>query len=310
MNNQVPAQNRESLPSHAEQHRLSDVNLRTQLTNLAVLDKEGRLVGEVKDLYREANGQLNLVVLGTKSAQGSPLLFINSQFVHRVDNSAHSLFVNLNSEQIERLPRVRPTVGVEPIESSPAPIAETTAREAADFRGTVGNPAFLESAVPAEDGDVDTIRLLEERLVVDRSKRKIGEVIVRKEIETRMVQVPVRREKLIIEQVGLESRRLAEVDLGDIENTGVQLSEMSESQTLPVVTAECNSVQRASQLLKAIAGQSYHGCVKVRLELVLEDSQLQQTYQTWLDRYSQERESATQPPEVSYKAASVPLVQA
>ena len=285
MSNQLSAQNRESLQSNADRQRVSD-NLRTQLTNLAVLDKEGGLVGEVKDLYREANGQLNLVVLGAEGIQGSPLLFINSQFVHRVDNAAHSLFVNLNSEQIERLPRVPPNAGAEPVEIPPAPIAEATASEAADLRGTVGNPAFLESAFPAKDGDVGTIRLLEERLVVNRSKRKVGEVIVRKEIETRMVQVPVRREKLIIEQVGLEPKRLAEVDLGNPEIADVPLAEMAESQTLPVVTAECNSVQRASQLLKAIAAQAYHGCVKVRLELVLEDSQLQQTYQTWLDRYS------------------------
>jgi len=60
----------------------------------------------------------------------------------------------------------------------------------------------------------EIIRLLGERLVVDRGKRKIGEVIVRKEIETRMIQVPVRREKLIVEQVSPERKQLAEINLG------------------------------------------------------------------------------------------------
>jgi len=58
----------------------------------------------------------------------------------------------------------------------------------------------------------EIIRLLGERLVVDRGKRKIGEVIVRK-IETRMIQVPVRHE-VIVEQVSPERKQLAEINLG------------------------------------------------------------------------------------------------
>jgi len=63
----------------------------------------------------------------------------------------------------------------------------------------------------------ELIRLLGERVVVDRNKRKVGEVIVRKVIETRMVQVqvPVRHEKLIVE-VSPERKQLAEIDLARI----------------------------------------------------------------------------------------------
>lgn len=71
----------------------------------------------------------------------------------------------------------------------------------------------------------DVIRLLGERLVVDRSKRKVGEVIVRKEIETRIIQVPVRYEKLIIEQVSPERKQLVEINLGQAEVTGIELAE-------------------------------------------------------------------------------------
>jgi stress response protein YsnF len=48
------------------------------------------------------------------------------------------------------------------------------------------------------------IRLLAERLVVNQNKRKVGDVTIRKEVETRMIQVPVRREKLIVEQISPE----------------------------------------------------------------------------------------------------------
>ena len=66
-------------------------------------------------------------------------------------------------------------------------------------------------------------------------QRKVGEVIVRKEIETRMVQieVPVRYEKLIVEQVSPEHKQLAEIDLGQEVVTGIELSE-SASQALEI----------------------------------------------------------------------------
>ncbi|HLO49652.1 MAG TPA: DUF2382 domain-containing protein [Kamptonema sp.] len=140
-------------------------------------------------------------------------------------------------------------------------------------------------AIP-ETVEREEIRLLEERLVVNRSKRKVGEVIVRKEIETRMVEVPVRREKLIIERVGEAPERLAEIDLGEGQVTGIELAEMVNANTQPTVSAEFTSVQKASKILQQIANQPHHGCAKVRLEIVLENKQVQETYQNWFDNYS------------------------
>lgn len=68
---------------------------------------------------------------------------------------------------------------------------------------------------PADLASEDVISLKEERLVVDRKKQKVGEVIVRKEIETEIIEVPVQREKLIVEQVGADPKQLAEIDLTD-----------------------------------------------------------------------------------------------
>jgi stress response protein YsnF len=51
--------------------------------------------------------------------------------------------------------------------------------------------------------------------VVDRQKRKAGEVVVRKVIETEVVEVLVRREKLIVEQVSPAYKELAVIDLGE-----------------------------------------------------------------------------------------------
>ena len=67
-----------------------------------------------------------------------------------------------------------------------------TPSESNDNQKEAALESLVESASTPEVLEDELIRLLGERLVIDRSKRKVGEVIVRKEIETRMVQVPVR----------------------------------------------------------------------------------------------------------------------
>lgn len=76
------------------------------------------------------------------------------------------------------------------------------------------------------------IPLHEERLVVDQKKQKVGEVVVRKEIETEIIQVPVQREKLIVEQVGAEPHQLAEIDLS--ENNPLSATQRREAQLPPL----------------------------------------------------------------------------
>ncbi len=142
----------------------------------------------------------------------------------------------------------------------------------------------------------ELIRLLGERLIVGRSKRKVGEVIVRKEIETRMIQVPVRREKLIVEQISPEHKQLAEIDLGEeeisevdltaAEITGTKMPAIARSDNELTVTGEFSSPKIASLLLNAIALERRQGCKKVRLEIVVEDVERQKSYQEWIDRAS------------------------
>jgi stress response protein YsnF/sporulation protein YlmC with PRC-barrel domain len=133
----------------------------------------------------------------------------------------------------------------------------------------------------------EIVRLLEERLVVNRRKWKVGEVIVRKEIETEIVKVPIRREKLIVEQVGTETKIIAEIDLaaGEItENQQASSPKLASNQN--TVVGEFLSPKAASNLLEAIALQKHHGCAKVRIEVVVENSELQETYQKMFDRCS------------------------
>jgi stress response protein YsnF len=151
---------------------------------------------------------------------------------------------------------------------------------------------FTEPTHPLNDSisapkvvEEEKVRLLEERLVVDRKKRKIGEVIVRKEIETQIVEIPVRREKLIVEQISPERKQLASFALGQPEPDGVKLAEASSS-VFSEVSGEFTSAKAASQFLDAIANRPESGYQKIEIRIVLENPELQEIYQQWLDHYS------------------------
>lgn len=162
-------------------------------------------------------------------------------------------------------------------------------------------PDISSSLVPSEPSSelarrdsapLDTIDqmvpLLEERLQVEYQRRKIGEVIVRKKIETRMVQVPVRYEKLVIEQISPERKSLAEIDLSQGEITGIELPGIGIPGIggSPTVSGTFKSPKTASYVLDAIAKTLRHRCKSVRIEIELEDGKLQEAYQEWIDQCS------------------------
>lgn len=135
--------------------------------------------------------------------------------------------------------------------------------------------------------DEQIIQLLAERLIVEQKQRKLGEVVVRKVIETRILQVPVRSEKLIVEQVSPEYKQLAEISLTAEEidssdspatTTSTDVNKLANQLS---VKGKFNSPKTASLLLNAIALDSDHKCQEVRVEIVVEDEEHQKTYQEW-----------------------------
>lgn len=141
-------------------------------------------------------------------------------------------------------------------------------------------------------GDEKILRLIEERLVINSNRQKIGDVIIRKQIETRIIQVPVRREKLIVEQVSPEHKQLAEIDLGEGESFGVDLipgeiDELLNFDSGLTVSGLFSSPKIASLLLNAIALEKNHGCQQVQVSIVVQNQDQQQKYQEWFERCSQ-----------------------
>jgi len=291
MNSQASATKIEAAQSNTSLNRVPE-KVRTKLKSFIVKDRDGELVGKVKDVYFDASGQLNFAVAGNNNEK--PRLFLlNIKLVEKVDHHEKSLFIKLSLEQIEMLLEKSLNGTEEHLEVSSASISDLSHNypisplavmsNQTDAEIQIENQEIGENQEDLDTVDQEVIRLLEERLVINRSKRKVGEVIVRKEIETRMVQVPIQREKLIIEQVGDDPKVLAEIDLGEGQITGIDLNEIKVESSEPKVIAEFSSVQKASKILNAIASQPRHGCVKVRLEIVLENKELQETYQKWMD---------------------------
>jgi Domain of unknown function (DUF2382) len=126
--------------------------------------------------------------------------------------------------------------------------------------------------------DQHIIQLLEEKLSVNRTRRKVGEVVVRKRIETRMVEVPIRREKLIVEQVGGSDRPLAEIDLGVGEIVGVDLATADLLTGATTVKGTFSSLTTVAQLLDVVEKTIHYKAKKVIVYLFLGTGELQETY--------------------------------
>lgn len=223
-----------------------------------------------------------------------------AQTTHQVTPAIETLPLEA-SRPLEHARPLEPTTGVVSAEIPRGTTYSTREMEHVDTNSHVSTESIVNGSpsqtnvVPKEE---QIIQLLAERLVVGRRQRKVGEVVVRKVIETQMVEVPVRRERLIVEQVSPEHKQLAAIDLGRGELSQVELREMIPSlsdhevrsvsdQALSaeqvVLSAETVSIHLALQILQQVkqAPQFKHTAVK----LVFDDSELQERYQRWLAEY-------------------------
>jgi stress response protein YsnF len=300
--------------------RIKDLleKLKNKLKGFAVINMQGQLVGRVTDIFLDKSYHLN-VLMSKAEAQANPQIYLlSSKYIEKVDAVHRLLFVDITPVELEELPLYsmhNKQVAEIPGSSANLSLTEETARDfqsqelrETDSLETLSSETAMPTEVATEDVtelddssnvvEEELVRLLEERIVVNRRKQKVGEVVVRKEIETHIIEVPIQREILIIEQVGAETKRLAAIDLSKGEVTGVELVNPSSSE-IPhqkesrhepekgdQVIGEFVSPRAASNLLEAIALQKRHGCVKVRVELTVENAELQKTYQNMFDRCS------------------------
>jgi stress response protein YsnF len=177
-----------------------------------------------------------VVKVGSWLSSKQVLLALHS---HRVDFKTHRVYINgWSREQVNQLPSYSSQVQIEsayavletstPLESQ-ASLEAPFVRRKYSFATPVGITDSFQrapSSVSIEDNTAqldaakvsaeEVIPLLAERVIVDRHKRKSGEIVIRKVIETEVIEVLVRREKLIVEQVSPEYKELAVIDLGQM----------------------------------------------------------------------------------------------
>jgi sporulation protein YlmC with PRC-barrel domain len=151
--------------------------LRKRVNNFAVFDQQGELVGVVHDLIVDDNRRLNLVISNQANQQTGEygqqladqhfsLFRLQSQRIKKIDKPTQSVFIDLKKSEIEYMP--------EYLEAQTPGDSNSTEQ--------LANNQITNSSVEPVNLDQVTeeqiIRLLEERLVVESTKRKIGEVIV------------------------------------------------------------------------------------------------------------------------------------
>jgi hypothetical protein len=288
--------------------------LKRKLKNFAVLDSESLLVGHVVDVILHSDYSSSLVVSQPESFSNSHHILVNSKLIQEINTPERSLIADISHLAVKHLPKYSPVKASaslprttmnqqqtpdEFIDESSASANST--RQNVSSRSTpvewediqaqeVENYSVPTSPVNVEVVEEELIRLLEERLIVNTNKQKVGEVIVRKTIETQMVEVPVRREKLIVEQVSPDHKQLAEIDLSQGSISGLELLKLTSSaNTLPTVQGEFGSLQAVRSLLDAIAKNPGHGCAKIKVEMVLEIPEDQAMYQECFDRVADQQ---------------------
>jgi hypothetical protein len=117
------------------------------------------------------------------------------------------------------------------------------------------------------------ISLLEEKLQIARLKQKVGEVVIRKQVEMRMVNIPLRREKLIIEKVGKNPEQLTEVIIAEETVNGFKYNELDNSNGFSFNKTHFLSLSTAHELLTAISHLSSATNSRIRLEIVTKCSE-------------------------------------
>lgn len=239
----------------------SDLNsqlsqLGKELISYRVVDNQTTVRATVTDIYYASDRSLNLLVKLSEDNNQNNIRLLEASQIRQLDLNNQLIFTNLSGEQMANLPFSQPTSATSSLSDQSPEIRESW-----------------------------QIPLWEEKLKVNRRQRKVGEVIVRKQVETRMVQVPVRQEKLIVERIGEQPEQLAEVVLSNGQVNGFEFGQLNQGDTFHLTKSQFLTVETAQKLLEAVANLSSASNAKIRLEIVTNDSQQQIEHQHICDRY-------------------------
>lgn len=241
-----------------------------QLISYRVTDSNGIIRGKVADIYRDARDNLQLLIELSEQNSDSDWYQLTYRDIYEINLETQTIVTNLSLKELSELPLYQPL----------PPNLKTAVADAASGKFPNGSISSDPNVEPPATTEAETIPLLEEKLTVKRYRRKVGEIVVRKEIETRMVQIPIKSEKLVVERVGIEPEVLTEVDLGTEKVT------VSNDPELAVAfKSKFVSIETAIQILQALKREPETD-TKVRLEIISDDKVQRNVFQATCDRFS------------------------
>lgn len=256
-------------------------NLNSQLAKLGqklisyrIVDRQGIFRATVADIYYDADNELNLLIELGKIENKLSLRRLEPQDICQLDLANKLILSNLSNQQLESLPLYQPV---------PSPLKDALIKSPL-YDDCEMNPTYNNNQ-ESNASEVYHIPLLEEKLRVDCRHQKIGEVIVRKQVETKIIKVPVRREKLVVERIGKNPKLLTEVVIGEVKVNGFKYEELNNDDNLHITRSHFLDLQTAEELLEAVASLSSAANARVRLEIVTNCSEHQIQHQDICDRY-------------------------
>lgn len=168
-------------------------------------------VGSVDDLLVDDEGHFRYLVINTGAwILGKKVLLPIGQA--RIDYNAKRVFVDgWSRSQVEALPEFTKESAIdyeqeEQVRSTYRPMAANRGIGAAVASNSYDRKSYRyedDSALYGmNDRDHQNLRLYEERLIANKQRQKTGEVIVGKRVETEraQVQVPIEKERVVIER--------------------------------------------------------------------------------------------------------------
>lgn len=134
-----------------------------------------------------------------------------------------------------------------------------------------------------KDDVIPTISLLEERLIARIDRQKIGEIVIRKEVETQIIEIPIRREKLIVEQISPVYKQIAIIDLSsDQDLLSETTTKTNYKSSKSIFKREFESIKSAIQFLEAVMHSPDSGKGNIKIEIKMDDSLTQKADQELL----------------------------
>lgn len=168
-------------------------------------------VGSVDDLLVDDEGHFRYLIINTGAwIFGKRVLLPIGQA--RIDHSAKRVFVDgLSRSQVEALPEFTKESDIgydheERVRSSYRPMAANRGVDRAVASNSYDRDSYRYEYDPAlydmTDRNHQNLRLYEERLIANKQRQKSGEVVVGKRVETEQaqVQVPIEKERVVIER--------------------------------------------------------------------------------------------------------------